>query len=221
MVAAVGQVLPVAVGLLLASMPIVVIALMLVTRRPVRVTRAFLAGWVVGLALVGAVVILLADIALLAGGSLAWAPYLKIGLGVLLVLLAVRKWRGRPRPGETPKVPGWMAAIDTMTPAKAFGLAFLLGSVNPKNLVLTISGATVIADATSVPGEQAVALAVFVLVASLGVAAPAVVRVALGSRSGPVLDAAGAWMTRNTAVIMAIVLLALGVLMMSNGVAGL
>lgn len=221
MLAAIGQVLPVAIGLLLASMPIVIIALVLVTRRPPGVMRAFLAGWVLGIAAVGSFVILLADVSVLAGGSLGWAPYLKVGLGVVLVVLAVRKWRGRPRRGQAPKVPAWMAAIDTMTSAKAFTLAFLLGSVNPKNLVLTVSGATLIAEATQLPREQFAALAVFALVASLGVAAPALVRRVMGVRSGPVLDAANAWMTRNNATIMAIVLLALGALLITNGVAGL
>ncbi len=221
MVDAVAQSLPIAVGLLLASMPVVVVVLVLVTSNTARVVRAFLAGWALGLLTTGAVVVLLADVVQLAGGSPRWASYLKIVLGITLVVLAARKWFGRPRPGDAPKVPAWMAALDTMTAGRAFGLAFLLGSVNPKNLVLVASGATVIAHATSVPREQLGALVVFVLVGSLGVAAPAVVRRVLGSRSGPVLDAANAWMTRNGAVIMAGVLLALGAVMIGNGIGGL
>jgi hypothetical protein len=30
--------------------------------------------------------------------------------GVLLLAVAVKQWQGRPRPGETPEMPKWMAA---------------------------------------------------------------------------------------------------------------
>ncbi|HST65791.1 MAG TPA: GAP family protein, partial [Mycobacteriales bacterium] len=65
------------------------------------------------------------------------------------------------------------------------------------------------------------ALAVFVLVGSLGLAAPALARRALGDRSGPVLDAADRWMARNSAQIMAAVLAVLGVVLLSEGLAAL
>jgi threonine/homoserine/homoserine lactone efflux protein len=74
-----------------------------------------------------------------------------------------------------------------MTAAKAFVLALPLPSVNPKHLVMVVAGATVIADATARVHEQVIALVVFVVVASLGVAAPAVVGRVLGDRSAPVL----------------------------------
>lgn len=218
---AVVKALPIAVGLLLASIPIVILAVVLVTKRPVGVSWAFLAGWVLGLGSAGALVILLADVALLSGGSGRWASVVGIALGVLLLWMAVRKWRGRPRAGEPPDLPGWAAKVETMTSARAFGLAFLLGAVNPKNLVLVASGATVIAEATQVPREQLGALAVFVLVGSLGVAAPPVVSQVLGSRSARVLDAADRWMSAKSAVIMTGVLGVLGALMIVNGVGGL
>lgn len=214
---AVVQSLPIAVGLVLASTPVVILAVVLVTKRPAGTSVAFLTGWVTGLLTAGALVILLADLALLADGSGVWADVLAVVLGALLVAMAVRKWRSRPRPGDAPKVPPWMAAVDTMTSPRAFGLAFLLGSVNPKNVVLVAAGATVIAEATPVVVEQVAALAVFALVGSLGVAAPLLTRVLLGSRSGPVLGAADRWMTRYSAVIMAVVLAVIGALMVLNG----
>ncbi len=214
---AVVQSLPIALGLLVASTPVVVLAVVLVTKRPPGTSGAFLAGWVAGLVTAGALVLLLADLALLADASGIWTNVLAVVLGVLLLVMAVRKWRGRPRRGDAPKVPPWMAAIDTMTAARAFGLAFLLGSVNPKNVVLVAAGATVIAEATPVVIQQLAALAVFAVVGSLGVAAPLLTRVLFGSRSQPVLDAADRWMTRYSAVVMAVVLAVLGALMVLNG----
>lgn len=36
-------------------------------------------------------------------------------LGLLFLVLAAGRWRERPRPGEAPELPGWMAAIDRMS----------------------------------------------------------------------------------------------------------
>jgi len=218
---AIGEVLPVALALMLATSPVVVIALVLVTRRPLALSRAFVSGWLLGLFSVGAVVLLLADVSGAAGGGFRWAPHLKIVLGAVLVVLAVRKWLGRPRAGDEPAVPTWMAGIDTITPRRAFTVAYLLGSVNPKNLVLTISGAAVIAEATAQPARQFVALTVFVLVGSLAVAAPSIASGLLGQRAAPALAAANAWLTRYSAVVMALVLLAIGAVLIADGVAGL
>lgn len=221
MLSAVAQSVPIAIGLVVAALPIVLISLVLTTKRPAMVSRAFVGGWLLGLSVVGSAVLLLADTVSLATGSRVWASYLKLVLGVLLIVLAARKWSKRPRPGEPPEVPSWMAGAETMTAGRAFSLALLLGAVNPKNVVLVIAGATVIADATEGPGAQFGALAVFVLVASLGVGAPALLQALLGERSAPVLAAADSWLSRNNAPLMSGVLLVLGVLLIVNGATGL
>lgn len=216
---AVAAALPVALGLALAALPIVLVPVALATRRPPAVARAFLGGWLLGVCVVGGLVIALADVLVLPAGDAAWAGYVKIALGVVLLVLAVRRWLSRPGPDEVPEPPAWTARVGSMTARRAFAVAFALASVNPKNLVLVVSGATVIADATSAPVEQAVALLVFAVVGSVGVGAPAVVVAVLGARATEVLAAADRWMTRHGTVVVAVVLAALGVLLVVNGVA--
>jgi Sap, sulfolipid-1-addressing protein len=99
----------------------------------------------------------------------------KIVLGVLLLLLAVKQWRGRPRRGAEPDLPAWMRTIDTFTPAKSAGTAVLLAAVNPKNLLLVVGGAAAIAQTGASTASQAVALIVFTVIATLGVGAPVVI----------------------------------------------
>jgi threonine/homoserine/homoserine lactone efflux protein len=68
-------------------------------------------------------------------GPSTTSSWIKIVLGVLLLLLGVRQWRSRPKKGAPVALPKWMAAIDHVTPVKAAGLGLLLSSVNPKNLL--------------------------------------------------------------------------------------
>src|SRR5690349_9429193 len=95
---AIGQLLPFAFGVAVSPMPIVAVVLMLVTRRARTNGPAFLLGWIVGIALAGAIFLSLAGPTnASSGGEPAdWVNWLKLVLGVLLVLVAVRQWRGRP-----------------------------------------------------------------------------------------------------------------------------
>jgi hypothetical protein len=52
--------------------------------------------------------------------------WIKVALGALLVVLALRRWRNRPAPGDEAEGPKWMAAIDSFTPVKAGALAVAL-----------------------------------------------------------------------------------------------
>ncbi|MFS0698396.1 GAP family protein [Cellulomonas sp. 179-A 4D5 NHS] len=219
---AIGQSLPVAVGILLSPMPIVAVVLMLVTPRARTNSVAFVLAWLVGLFVAGAVVLLVVGAASGdAGPTPVWLSWVKIVLGLGAVLVAVRQFRGRPRPGVESPAPAWMAAIDAFTPVKAAGLGLLLSVVNPKNLLLLVSGAAAIAGATSDRGTQLAALAVFTVVATLGVAAPVVVYLATGPRAAHLLEEVRVWMVHNNAVIVAVLMLVIGAKLVGDGVSAL
>jgi hypothetical protein len=65
-----------------------------------------------------------------------------------------------------------------------------------------------------------VALVVFVLIASLGVAAPVVIYFALGERAGPLLERLKGWLAHNNAVIMAVLLVIIGVKLIGDAISG-
>ena len=145
------------------------------------------------------------------GAPATWVSWLKLVLGLLLVLVAARQWRGRPHEGDEAAAPKWMGALDGFGPGKAAGAAAFLGGVNPKNLLLIVAGAMAIAQ-TGIPGgEQAAAWVVFVAIASIGVATPVVIYFVLGENAGPLLGRLKDWMARNNAVIMAVLCLIIGV----------
>lgn len=220
---AIGQILPLGVVVALSPIPIVGVVLMLTTPRGRVNGLAFVAGWIVGLSLLGTAVLLVA--AGLGAGSgvhpADWASWLKVLLAVLLLRLALKQWRKRPGPGEDATLPGWLRAVDHFDARRAAGLGVALSAANPKNLVLVLSAAVAIAQAGISSGEQAVVLAVFVLIGTLGPGAPVAIYFALGERSKRPLEELRDWMGRNSAVIMAVVCLIIAAKLIGDAISGL
>ena len=178
-------------------------------------------GWLAGLSILGTVVLLLAGPADPSddGTPAAWTGWLKLLLGVLALLLAARQWRGRPAEGEAPELPKWMAGLDKLKPGGALGLGALLSGINPKNAGLTIAAAATIAGAGLAGGEQAVTLAVFVVIGSAGVLAPLIVYLGAGERAARTLDAWKTWSGDHNAAIMAVLFLVFGFKLVGDGIA--
>ena len=219
---AIGQILPIAVGVAISPLPIVAVVLMLVTPGGRVNGPAFVLGWIVGLALIGAVVLAVASGAGASddGAPATWVSVLKLGLGLLVLLLGVKQFRGRPHGDTAPETPKWMRALDRFTPVKAAGAGVALSAVNPKNLLLAIAGAATIAQTGIDAGEQAIAYAVFVVIATAGVALPVAIALALGERSREPLDRLNRWLSENNAVIMAVLMAVIGSKLIGDAISG-
>ena len=220
--AAIGQVLSFGVGVSLSPIPIVGVVLMLGTPRARANGLSFLAGWVAGLAVVGTIVLLVSGGAEASeGGQPAdWVNLLKLVLGVLLLAVAGKQWRGRPRAGEVATLPNWMQTIDTFTAPKAGGLGILLSAVNPKNLLLVVGAAAAIAQTGASAGSQAVALAVFLVIGTVGPGAPVALYFAMGDRSKRVLGELRDWMSAHNGAIMAVICLVIAAKLIGDGISG-
>jgi threonine/homoserine/homoserine lactone efflux protein len=219
---AIGETLSLAVGVALSPVPIIAVILMLVTARARVNGPAFIIGWLLGLAVVGAIVLLVApDATDDSGGPTTWVSVLKLALGALLLLVALKQWRARPHDGQEAPTPKWMGAIDGFTAPKSLGAGVVLSAANPKNLLLAVAAAAAIAQTDIPGGEQAIAYTVFALIGTVGVATPVVIYFALGERSAELLDRLKRWMADHNAVIMAVLCLVIGAKLVGDAIAGL
>jgi hypothetical protein len=219
----IGEILPLAIGIAISPIPIIAIILMLITPNARRNGLAFLGGWAGALFAVGAVVLIVAstaDVSTSSGSSDA-ASALRLLLGIVLLVAAVRQWRGRPEPGEEAKMPKWMNALDTFTPGRSLAIAALLSGVNPKNLILNVGACVDIAQSGLSWIEQGVVLLVFVLIASATIIAPVVVYFAMADKSERVLGEWKTWLAENNATVMAVLLVVFGFMLIGKGVTGL
>lgn len=219
----IGQLLPLAVGVAISPIPIIAVILMLLSTRAGAASTGFLIGWVTGITVVTVVVVVIAEAAGLdnTSGPSSAASWIKIVLGGLLLLLAVKNWRDRPRKGETVEPPKWMSAIDTMTAGRAGALGFVLAAVNPKNTTLCIAAGAVVGAASLSTGGTVVAVVVFVIVAASSVAVPVVGYAVAGQRMRAPLDRLRSWLVANNATVMAVLLLAIGTVLVGRGIEGL
>lgn len=219
----IGDILPLAIGVLISPVPIIAIILMLLSERAKRNSLSFVLGWVMGLAVVGGVALLIGGTQNLSPGtesSLA-ASVIRLILGVLLLFGAYRRWTRRPEPGQQPTMPHWLQLVDSFTPIRALGVALLLSAVNPKNLTLTLAAALVIAQSTLGSVASVIALTLFVVIASASVAAPVALYLILGERAARTLNGWKEWLTENNATVMIVLLLVFGVILLAEGINGI
>jgi hypothetical protein len=220
---AISQVLPFAVGVAIVPIPVIAVILILFSSRARVNGPVFLLGWVAGLAVAFGAVYALADAGdaatdQTASDSVSW---LRIVLGVLLLLAAVRSWRKRPAPGAEPEMPKWMAGIEALAAGRALGLGALLAAANPKNLVLVVGAAAGVAQLGVSTGDAIMALIVFLVIASLSVGGPVVYYFVGGERARAALDELKGWLAVNNATVMTVLLLVFGALLIANGLAPL
>lgn len=222
---AIGDILPAAVGVALSPMPIVAVILMLFSPRARTNGPAFVLGWVLGIVVVLAIAIWLAASGIIAGGDeddpSTASSVVHLLLGLALLLLAVRAWRHRPLPGDDVAPPSWMASLNDASPLLALGMGALLGGVNPKNLALNVAAGLAIAQAGISLNGALLPGSVYILIASVSVAAPVLWYLIDQDRASHTLAGWRTWLIANNATVMAVLLLILGVKQLGQGLGGL
>lgn len=214
----IGDVLPLAAGVAISPVPIIAAILMLLSPRAGRTSTGFLLGWVLGIVVATGLFTVLAGSLASGGGPAGWVSWTKIVLGVLLLLVGVRQFRGRNEEHATPK---WMAALGQFTMGKALGLGFLLAAVNPKNLLMAVAAGLAIGSADLAVTEEILVVVIFTVIAASTVAVPVIAYLVAANRMRGPLDTMKAWLQSNNATVMAVLMLLIGVVLIGKGIAGL
>jgi threonine/homoserine/homoserine lactone efflux protein len=218
---AIGNLLPSAVAVALSPIPIIAVILMLGTPKARTNGPAFAAGWVLGLAVVSAIVLVVAggadDPDNATSSGIDWGTLL---IGLLFLAMAAKQWQQRPKAGEEPTMPAWMASVDHFTAGRSFVLGVALSGVNPKNLALTVAAMASVAQLGLSSGDEVAAVAAFVVLASVTVVGSVLFYLVATDRATEALAPVKTFMAEHNAVIMMVILLILGAKLIGNGLAG-
>ncbi|HEY6378323.1 MAG TPA: GAP family protein [Candidatus Dormibacteraeota bacterium] len=157
---AIGQVLPLAIVVALSPVPIIAVVLILTTPRATTNGPTFVGGSLIGLGVLGAVVLAIAgrSDAISSGQPATRVSVVKIVLGAVLLLLALREFRGRPSEGDEVGMPAWMGDRGVRPDESAGGGGG--ARAEPQEALLAIAAAVAIAETGIAGGQQAIAYAV-------------------------------------------------------------
>ena len=213
--AAIAYSRPMAVGIALAPLLIGAVVSILLSARPTN-APAFLLGWVAGILLIGAIVFVLPGLDTARGEPTPLSGWIRLILGGALLVLAVAQWRRRSSAADPVDPPKLLSRLDTNGAVQTVVIGFLL-ALNPKNLVLTFAGAAAIDASMATPVEQATALIVFTVVASLTIIIPTIVYFLYTERVRAILMGWKAWLTQHNTAVVTGLLVIFGVFLIGDG----
>lgn len=194
-----SETLPFAIGVAASAVAVIALVLILQGSRALPSGLSFTLGWVLGVGVVCA-----AGVAFglaVSDDPARWTQWLRTLLGALLLIAAVRKWRQRVPSGQEPTPPKWMSGLQDSAPGKAAVLGFLLGGINPKNLMLTLGAAATLGAADLSSSELWITGIAYVVVASVTVLVPMGIYVLMRSKADELLANLGEWMKSNSDAI--------------------
>ncbi|MBP7971937.1 MAG: GAP family protein [Candidatus Nanopelagicales bacterium] len=212
------EVLPIAIAIALSPFPIIPTVLLLLTPSARANSLSFLAGWAAGIFVATWVFVVLASVIEGFEYPPVWASWTRIVLGLLLVGFGGWQWVRR---GNQKESPAWMQSIDSMGPGGAARLGLVLSAANPKVLLLAAVGGLAIGNDYAEFATITLVVFLFTAVAVSTVATPVVGYLVVGERALGPLRSAKNWLEPNSAVVMAVVIAAIGVLLVVKGASAL
>jgi len=199
----------------LEPIPLTAFVLILASKGGSRKGAAFIAGWLLSLAIV------IAGTVLVTGNnppksntapSLA-ALAVKILIGVVLVFIAVRKWRSLGKPKKPKKTPKWQTGIDNMSPLYALGLAPL---TQPWGLVA--AGVATIMEAKLSSWQSYLSLILFCLISTAVYLAMELYATIRPENCAALLASIRMWIETHTDQVIVVVSLALGLWLIGDSI---
>jgi len=199
----------------LDPLPLTAFFVVLPSKRGVRKGAAFVFGWLASLAVV-------VTITVLATGNSppkpSTAPSLaalavKIALGAVLVVIAVRHIRARGRPKPPKKPPKWQEHVDSMSPWFAMALAPTL-----QPWALIAAGAATVVEAKLSSWESFLALFLYCVLASSSYLAMEIYAVIRPDQSQALLARTRTWIDVHTDQVIIVGSLLIGLWLIGDSI---
>ena len=210
-----------AVGVAVSPVAVIATILMLLSKRAGSTSAGFAVGWLLGIFIATVLFVILSTsvVSTSDDGPSATVSWIKLALGVLLLAVGVKQWRGRSGEHETPK---WMQAVDEMTAAKGLGLGFRARRDQPRRTCSCASRPGVSIGSASLATSGAItSILVFTVIASSTVAIPVIGYLVAADRLRKPLANLKVWLEDNNTTVMSVLILVVGVVLIGKGIGGI
>jgi len=212
------ELIPLALVVALSPLSIIPAVLVLHTPRPRPTGLAFLAGWLIGLAALTVIFVELSTLVANPNKPPGWASWVRVVVGVALIVFGIYRWLMRKRAAHTP---GWMQSLGKLTPWRAGVAAVALTVANPKVLFMCIAAGLAIGTAGVGSAHVWIGVLWYVAVAGSTVAIPILAYTVSGDRLDEPLQRLKVWMEQQHATLVAVILIVIGLLVLYKGIHGL
>lgn len=216
---AVGELLPAAAVIAGNPFAIIVVVVLLASGERLAPAVCYLAGWTFGLGALTVVVVALSS-AMNADEDPTWLSLLRLIVGVALIVVGVRTWTNRSRDPDERKSPRWMAGLESAGWARAFGIALLLATANPKHIALIATNATFISQVHPSLGGSIVAGVILVVIGASSIGACVLLAVVGGQTGQRALSAINRFMVEHADVLVAAIVTLIGIKIVGDGIVG-
>ena len=216
MLFAIAETLPLSLGVALSPVPVAAALLLLPTGAQRNRAPAFLLGWVLGIVIVGLITVLAPGLETSSGEPTVISRWLQLGLGIVLLSLAMRHWFRRSKHYD-PKEPAFFRKLESLDFWHTVVAGTVLMAANPMNLALIVAASNLLDTRQLAPVAQAIALAFFVMGASSFIAVPILAYHLSPERMIKVLVSGRNRLVRNNDAILGALLFMFGAALIANG----
>ncbi len=204
-----------AIALAVQPWSLLAAVLLVASEHGVRKEIAYVIGWVLALTAVAVATIVLYPATPQTTATSVVLSIIELAAGAVLAIWAVVRW-GHSEKLASSQEPKWMARLDGMSPIFALALGIFL-----PNYVLVVAAVTNVLELGLSKGGATLAIFAWVVVASLGVAAPLLVLVFRRDSAPEVFESWRAWLIAHGQRVVIGVVGLVGLVLVAKGIIGI
>jgi Sap, sulfolipid-1-addressing protein len=149
------------------------------------------------------------------GASSTWGVLIHVGMGVILLVVAIVAFKKHLRKTSPATEPRWMKTLDSASMLMVFALGGVI-TLNPKNVPLLISAAVDYAQAGLSTVQLAIVVTAFAAIGSLLIFLPIVLVHLARKSSAKLFGRMRPWLIAHNAIILAAICLVAAVAMLGS-----
>ena len=216
---ALGDALPIAMGIAASPWPIIALMILLMTPKSVSNSYAFLLGWFIGLIGVGVIVLQIPGLSGDSGEPSQLMGWIRLSLGAIFLIFSLLLLKDMVYNKNRPDIPKWIEKVDSYGFIQALVIGFILSGLNFKNASMVATGAASIGGSGITYQQELIVLLLFCLISSLGVLLPHTIFVLFRKNAEVIYGKIKFWLLKNRVLILLLVLVIFGGISLYKGIA--
>ena len=213
-----GISLPLALAIAASPGAIIGMIILLMTRRTMKNACSFLAGWFIGLMLLGMIFLHRPGLYDSTGEPSLASGWIRIVLGAIIFMAALYMLHKIIKKGDHHAPPKWAKKVDSFGFLHALVIGFFFAVPNIKNASMVSTGAASIGSFGIGNFQEMSVLILFCLIASIGVLLPPVIFLLFRGKAEFIFEKMKAWLIRYRALVLFVICFVFGALFIYQGI---